>query len=87
MTSNQGPKYINFARGFAKYLINGSNSTFLGFTRNLRAATPFYGSNGAAVDIARNLAKQALMSDDVDCSYFCIVEPTLIGFNKEKEIL
>ena len=72
------PKYINCKHGFIRMRDGKLN----GFTTNLRTATPFYGSNSSVYEIAKNIMKR-----NVDnYSYFAVIEPSIIGFNKEKEI-
>lgn len=84
MTSELQPKFINCKEGFIRYYRDelSGKPVFLGFTSNLRTATPLYGSSGAAISIAKKL----MQSLGKNYSYFAIVEPALIGFDKEKEI-
>jgi hypothetical protein len=76
------PKFINTRSGFM--LIDHAADGklwLLGFTANLRTATPLYCSNGVALDVANKLMKQSSKTGD----YFAIIEPSLIGYNREKE--
>ena len=77
MTSN--PMYINCRSGFAIYEINRDGTILVKeFTKTLRRATPFYGTKGAIVTIARKVIREASKQDKQLC-YFVVVEPSLVG--------
>lgn len=83
------PYYINCKEGFLKFEVTGTDSfvssvTFLGHTKNMRAATPFYGNIASAVFLAKHLMRMAGVSS---AQYFALVQPAIINFNKEKEIV
>ena len=77
------PFYINMKEGFVKFTIHGARIVFMGHTKNVRAATPIYGTMSDAVDLAKQLVRMPSVSS---VEYFCIMQPALIGFDKEKEI-
>lgn len=80
--NNTTPYFINTKMGFMKINFEGDNRIRLsGFTPNLRNATPVYTSIGIVCEIAKKLLREARTAGD----YFVIIEPTLIGFNKEKD--
>ena len=76
------PKYINTKMGFLKLNFCTDNRiTFAGFTRDLRKATPCYGSNSSVYEVAKRALKQI---DAVQLDYFCIVVPEFMGLNKKR---
>lgn len=77
------PYFINMKEGFVKFTTHGSRIVFMGHTKNVRTATPIYGTISDAVDIAKQLIRTPMISC---CDYFCLMQPALIGFDKEKEI-
>lgn len=77
------PFFINMKEGFVKFTQHGAKIVFMGHTKNVRAATPIYGTMSDAVDIAKSLVRMPSVSS---VEYFCIMQPALIGFDKDKEI-
>lgn len=83
------PFYINCKEGFLKFAVSKQGDalagiSFLGHTRNLRAATPLYANEATAIFIAKQLIRMPSVSS---AQYFVLVQPALINFNKEREIL
>lgn len=82
------PYYVNCKEGFIKFEVTRagealSSLTFLGHTKNMRVATPIYGTVSEAVFIAKTLLRMTGVSS---AQYFALVQPAIINFNKEKEI-
>lgn len=80
------PYYMNCKEGFVKFTVTYEAGipqlVFMGHTRNLRTATPIYGTAGEAMFVAKQLMRMAGVSMQ---QYFVLVQAALIGFNKQRE--
>ena len=75
------PKYVNCKLGFLKLAFTeGNKIIFMGFTANLRTATPIFGN----VNRVNIIAKHAFAQLANRPEYFVIIQPTFMGFNKRE---